>query len=916
MCKKTAYLICFILALGLAITNIANAQDPNLVGWWKLDEASGTTARDSSGFGNNGTLNNGPTWVTGRIGDALDFDGTDDYVDCGDDESLNITGNITLSLWVNTDTVASGTHRSYLLKGDTSYALKQNSWGNIEFFVYIGGWQAVTLPADESFNGVWHHLAGTYDGSQIKLYVDGILRDTKNYTGAIGTNTAIVSIGSDSGTRRYCDARIDDVRIYNRAITAMEVIKLAAPEKASSPSPANDSIIRQTEVILQWDAGIDAVSHNVYFSEDEQAVIDGTADVNTVSQTSFGPLSLDLGVTYFWRIDEVEADGSVTTGEVWNFTVQPLIAYNPSPSNGAKYVDPNTDLAWDPGKNAQSHDIYFGTDETAVANADTSSPEFQNNQTELTFELPSLEYNKRYYWRIDEQNNDATVSTGDVWMFKTIPATPITDPSLVGWWKLDDLEGKVALDWSGLGNNGTVVGDPQWINGQLDGALDLDGFDDCVDCGNPEVLDINEAISLLAWIRPDAAANGADQSYVTKGNNSYSLRHSNINNVEFRITETIAASTSIDGSFNGEWQHLAGTYNGSRLALYINGALRATSNSAGPIASNEYNVNIGRESVGNRFLYDGAIDDVRIYNRALTEDEIAQIMRGDVLLAWNPMPTVGSVMDIKHFVPLSWSPGDQAVEHDVYLGTNRDDVEAADTSTPDIYRDRQSGTSYNPPEGVEWGQNYFWRIDEINNDGTISTGRIWSFTIADYLVVEDFEDYNDYPPDEVWNTWLDGYGDPTNGSTAGYGMPDFVAGEHYLESAIVHSGGWSMPLFYDNNVGISEVTRTFAPTQDWTEYDVETLTLFYYGDPNNAPEPMFIIVDNAVITNDDANAALVTEWTQWDIPLQRLADDGVNLNNVRSMTIGFGNPDNPVAGGSGFVFFDDIRLYRMEPTEP
>ncbi len=916
MCKKSIYLTCFILMLGLALINTANAQDPNLVGWWKLDETSGSIARDSSGYGNNGTLQGGPQWVAGRVAGALDLDGTDDFVDCGDADIFNITGQITLATWVRTRASGDNQHKHYFGKGNDAYCIKENSWNNLEVVIYIGGWKVATAPLDSSYNDVWHHFAGTYDGSQIKLYVDGDLVSTTNQTGAININADPVRIGTRDGTRWYHNGLIDDVRLYDRAISGDEIKKLASPEKASVPTPADGSVIRQSEVTLQWDTGINATTHNVYFSDDEQAVIDGTADVNNVSQTSFGPLSLDLGMTYFWRIDEVEADGTASTGDIWSFTVQPLSAYNPNPSDEAKYVDPDADLAWDPGKNAQSHDIYFGTDETTVANADSSSPEFQNNQAELTFELPTLEYNTRYYWRIDEQNNDMTVTKGNVWRFKTIPETPITNPNLVGSWKLDDLEGSIALDWSGLSNHGNVVGNPQWITGQLDGALDLDGYDDCVDCGNPEVLDINETITLLAWVKTDTAGNSEDQSYVTKGNNSYALRHSNTNNIVFRISETIAAQTSIDGSFNGEWQHLAGTYNGSRLALYINGALRAIANSTGLITSNEYNVNIGRESVGNRYLYDGAIDDVQIYNRALTEEEIAQTMRGDVLLAWNPGPAVGSIMDIKHFEPFSWSPGEEAVEHDVYLGTDRDAVESADTLTADIYRGRQGGAGYNPPEGVEWGQNYFWRIDEVNNDATISTGRIWTFTIANYLVVEDFEDYNDYPPNEIWMTWLDGYDIPTNGSTAGYGNPDFVAGEHYLESAIVHSGGWSMPLLYDNNVGISNVTRTLNSMRDWTEYDVATLSLFYYGDPNNAPEPMYIAVDNVVVPNDDANAALVTEWAQWDIPLQLLADQGVNLNNVRSITIGFGNPANPVAGGSGFVFFDDIRLYRSEPTEP
>jgi hypothetical protein len=107
------------------------------------------------------------------------------------------------------------------------------------------------------------------------------------------------------------------------------------------------------------------------------------------------------------------------------------------------------------------------------------------------------------------------------------------------------------------------------------------------------------------------------------------------------------------------------------------------------------------------------------------------------------------------------------------------------------------------------------------------------------------------------------------------------------------------------------VTRTL--NQDWTVEAVATLGLYYHGVTDNAPEQMFVAVDDAVVTNDDANAALVTEWTLWKIPLQSLVDQGVDLTNVGSISIGFGNKANPVAGGEGHVFFDDIRLYRLEP---
>ena len=118
-----------------------------------------------------------------------------------------------------------------------------------------------------------------------------------------------------------------------------------------------------------------------------------------------------------------------------------------------------------------------------------------------------------------------------------------------------------------------------------------------------------------------------------------------------------------------------------------------------------------------------------------------------------------------------------------------------------------------------------------------------------------------------------------------------------------------MPLFYDNSVSISEITKTL--NEDWTEQGVGLLTLFYYGDAANDAEQMYVALDgDAVVQNDDQNAALVTEWTRWDIPLQEFVDQGINLTNVRSITIGFGNKANPVAGGEGVVFFDDIRLYR------
>jgi hypothetical protein len=285
---------------------------------------------------------------------------------------------------------------------------------------------------------------------------------------------------------------------------------------------------------------------------------------------------------------------------------------------------------------------------------------------------------------------------------------------------------------------------------------------------------------------------------------------------------------------------------------------------------------------------------------------------------------VNNAVDVSRDITLSWTPGNSADRHELYFGADINDVNSADVNdTTGIYRGSLGldVTNYTPAESpLEWDQTYYWRIDEVNDAEPNSPwkGKVWGFTTTNFIVVEDFEGYDDYPPDEVWNTWIDGYGSSANGSTAGYPAPDFILGEHYLEDDIVHSGEWSMPLYYSNGLsGISEVTRTMTSVRDWTRDDVITFTLFYKGNLGNAAEPMYIALNgDAVITNDNPRAAMESDWTRWDILLQDFAEMGVDLADVDTLTIGFGNKSNPTpGGGNGRVFIDDIRLYRSLPVE-
>ncbi len=136
----------------------------------------------------------------------------------------------------------------------------------------------------------------------------------------------------------------------------------------------------------------------------------------------------------------------------------------------------------------------------------------------------------------------------------------------------------------------------------------------------------------------------------------------------------------------------------------------------------------------------------------------------------------------------------------------------ATTASPEYKGTKALGDESYDPGKFGWASTYYWRIDEVNsvNPDSPWTGSLWNFTIADFIVIEDFEAYNDYPPDEIFSTWIDGYGVATNGSTAGYAEPNFLAGEHYVETTIVHGGSQSMPLFYDNNFKYSDATITLT----------------------------------------------------------------------------------------------------------
>ncbi|HUU15532.1 MAG TPA: sugar-binding protein [Sedimentisphaerales bacterium] len=331
----------------------------------------------------------------------------------------------------------------------------------------------------------------------------------------------------------------------------------------------------------------------------------------------------------------------------------------------------------------------------------------------------------------------------------------------------------------------------------------------------------------------------------------------------------------------------------------------------------EVNNAVGGLPQGTATYTPGTLKLAKTYYWRVDEFDAIETYKGDIWsfttegAVGSPDPANGAV-DVKQTPVLTWSPGVYAVSHQIYFGTDKEAVRNADTSSPEYKGAGDLGSQSFDPGKLQWNTTYYWRIDEANNINPDSpwTGSLWSFTTANFLIVDDFESYNDLDPadpesNRIFNVWLDGYDDPTNGSLVGYENPPFA------EQTIVHGGNQSIPLYYDNSVGYSEATLTLTYPRDWTENGVSTLTIWFRGDSANAAETLYVALNgSAVVNHDNPDAAQITAWTEWTIDLQAF---GVNLANVNTISLGLGNKTNPQAGGSGTMYFDDIRLYPPAP---
>lgn len=869
MCRMSICLVSLVVLLGLAHNACAEIpRDPNLVIYYSFDSV-GAIVPDESGKGHNATVcgdvsgcPSGIKWYgaaefLGEWGPTkysyLDLDSPNYPV-----EDIPRSA-ITLAAWVQCRKTGKDHAILSCRASDNTWVVHPQINDNGTFRWLLRGPGSVTI---FNLNGVgthgwdeWLHYAGTYDSKtgQGFLYINGAVCAPTNVTpGQViadwGTGARV---GYNIDNARPFTGIMDEFYLFTRALTEPEVNDLLAAEVLPSEK-----------------------------------------------------------------------------------------ASHPNPANGVELETTSAVLLWLPGVYATTNDVYFGEDFADVN--DGANGTFKGNQADAHFVVEDLVWGKTYYWRIDGVNPDDPNSPwkGDVWSFLLRPVTAWSpEPADGAQW----IDPNANLNWSagrGAVSHAVYFGDrfddvnnatgraPQTAATYDPGVL---GFEKVYYWRVDETDDTGATHKGKVWSFTTRRADSGLKGEYYKGTKLETLVLTREDpGIHFNwgpnSPDPLVPADNFSVRWTGEfevpftafWTFTANCDDCVRL--WVNEQL----------LFDKWGQQSGVEWTGTAELAAGQKYGIVMEYYENTGDARAilywstpywqtpyqpkqVIPQGAFSLpvkARSPRPA-NNAKGVSQTPVMTWSAGEQAASHNLYFGTDSNAVQDAEAGSPEFKGSVDLGAESHDPGQLGWSTTYYWRVDEVEADGTIRKGSLWSFTTADFLVIEDFEAYND---DEaggttIFQTWIDGM---VNKSTSFVGYQNAANGT-FGETTVVHGGLQSMPLNYynANSPHYAQADRTWDTPQDWTVHGVNTLVLYVQGSSLNGAAPLYVAVEDSAgktgtVVHSDTKVVTTAAWTEWKIPLGSFT--GVDLTRVKALHIGVGSKTSPKPGGSGMIYIDDIQV--------
>jgi Concanavalin A-like lectin/glucanases superfamily len=621
---------------------------------YSFDEGEGTTVEDVTGDGHTVTIHGAERTPEGRYGDAMEFDAEDgDYLSVPDSPELDFTEEFTLEAWVRPDNGDNdwsplidkqipgdeglSEYAYYLYEGD--YEEDRPHGGVLEGeYLHAGS----RLPSD-----AWSHVALTYDGATLRLYVDGELVD-QGSGGPPPVSEGNLEIGGATEQGSYLNGRIDEVRIYDRALDGAEVVgDMEAPLQTPRQGPVAAWSFDQGEGTTVEDltgdghtATIEGAQWTTHGRYGDALEFDGEEDCLSVAPAS------DLQLTEEFTIEAwVRPGASTEAGALFakENSVSPRYGYllEDEGEHLSAYFDESAESghlasaegslplhAWthlaltDDGAHTRLYiDGELAGSIAAVPIAETDG--------DLRIGCDKI-WNEYFDGRIDEvQIYERALSGTEVAADTEAPLqTPQQGP--VAAYSFDQGEGTTVEDVTGDGNTATIEGAQWTTHGRYGDAVEFDG-EQCVSVPNSEALQLTEAFTVEAWVKLQGLPTDDPIFFKeTEADYSYAMDVGFGNEGDpagFLGGEELVGPSSIESNV---WTHIAFTYDGSETRLFVDGE-QVASEQVGPLATDsEGPLYIGCDGPAWGDHFRGRIDEVRIYERALDEDEVDTDMESPI----------------------------------------------------------------------------------------------------------------------------------------------------------------------------------------------------------------------------------------------------------------------------------------------
>ncbi len=626
------------VSVSVTVSNLSNTVVPpptaGLIGYWNFDEDSGSIAHDTSGSGYNATLT-GAVWTTGKINSGLSFNGSTNY---GVTPNIALGNTFSISTWASPAVTSQGGYVRILetqFNGGL-YLGMDASGSKYKFIVNSGTGSSGSCGAaygcaqGGTVTSGWHLLTATFDGATATLYVDNAVVATDTFTAPANTNYPLYIARYYGGNGYSWNGALDEIRLYNRALTSAEVSAIysytGSPPDTTPPStPANVSAlaVSSSQINVSWAASTDNVGVAGY------QVFRNSALIKTTTALSYSDTGLAASTTYSYTVAAFDAAGNtspqsapVSATTLTPDTTPPTVSIT-APVGGST-VSNTVTVSASASDNVAVADVQFQLDGVNLGQGLTTAPYTISWDTTTT---SNGAHNLTAIAR-DTSHNSTTSAAIAVTVSNTAGSIPTA--GLIGYWNFDENSGSIAHDTSGSGYNATLTG-AVWTTGKINSGLSFNGS---TNYGVTPNIALGNTFSISTWVSPTVTSQGGyvrilETQYY---GGMYLGMDASGSKYKFIVNNGAGSSGSCGAAFGcaqggtvtSGWHLLTATFDGATATLYVDNAVVATDTFTAP-ANTNYPLYIARYYGGNGYNWNGAMDEVRLYNRALTSAEVSAI---------------------------------------------------------------------------------------------------------------------------------------------------------------------------------------------------------------------------------------------------------------------------------------------------